>query len=665
MKPLSLPFWTLVLLLVPLGVSAANPPFKPTPGDRMLDDYFRQETARIADQTLAGIRTLDEWKSKRDGYRQELFEMLGLSPLPAKTDLKPVITGTIDQADFTVEKLHFQSLPGLYVTANLYLPKGQKKPAPAVLYVCGHSRVKTNGVSYGNKTSYQHHGIWFARNGYVCLIIDTVQLGELEGIHHGTYREGMWWWNSRGYSSAAAEAWNCIRSLDYLQARPEVDGSRIGVTGRSGGGAYSWWVAALDERIKAACPVAGITDLQNYVVDGCVEGHCDCMFTVNTYRWDYAKVAALVAPRPLMICNSDKDAIFPLEGVVRIHENVRKIYRLYGNTNDLALLITEGPHKDTQDLQVPVFRWFNRHLKGEESLVSMAAVKMFTPQQLKVFEKPPADERTTRIYETFVSLANPAAGPKREEAMTALREKTFRGWPQEAGGLNVKEVFSAERKGMRLVAYDFDSEQGVRLRCYAIHRADVLQPANIRVSTVDQAAWQEWLAAVKGPFGDLLAEELRGAGVVNDGDFEALLNVTIRSIGARDDVYVTFAPRGAGLTAMANEPKHLTQMRRRFMLLGQTLAGMQAWDVRRGVQALRSVEGFKAARVELGGAAAMDGVNVFAALFEPGVTSLQLVRPPRSDKEWPDFLNYARIVTPAQAVDLVRERTKVEIKSPE
>ena len=105
----------------------------------------------------------------------------------------------------------------------------------------------------------------------------------------------------RGYTPAGVEAWNCIRALDYLQSRKEVDGERIGVTGRSGGGAYSWWIAAIDERIKAAVPVAGITDLENHVVDGCVEGHCDCMYMVNTYRWDYAQVAALVAPRPLLL----------------------------------------------------------------------------------------------------------------------------------------------------------------------------------------------------------------------------------------------------------------------------------------------------------------------------------------------------------------------------
>ena len=270
----------------------------------------------------------------------------------------------------------------------------------------------------------------------------------------------MWWWNSRGYTPAGVEAWNCVRALDYLETRKEVDPNRIGVTGRSGGGAYSWWIAAIDERIKAAVPVAGITDLQNHVVDGCVEGHCDCMFIVNTYRWDYPMVAALVAPRPLLISNSDKDTIFPLDGVLRVHEKVRRIYRLYGAEKNLGLQITEGPHKDTQELRIHAFVWFNRFLKGEDPLISDAAVPLFEPQQLRVFAKLPADQINTKIQETFVPLASQCAVPQSKEQWTAmrdgwmkaLREKVFRGWPSEAeaGPLEVDHVFTAEEDGVRL-----------------------------------------------------------------------------------------------------------------------------------------------------------------------------------------------------------------------
>jgi dienelactone hydrolase len=132
----------------------------------------------------------------------------------------------------------------LYVTANLYLPKKATFPAPAVLYVCGHANTVVDKVSYGSKVNYQHHPAWFAEHGYVCLILDTLELGEIQGIHHGTYNQKMWWWQTLGYTPAGIECWNAMRALDYLETRKEVDAKRIGVTGRSGGGATSWWLAA-------------------------------------------------------------------------------------------------------------------------------------------------------------------------------------------------------------------------------------------------------------------------------------------------------------------------------------------------------------------------------------------------------------------------------------
>lgn len=282
----------LIVLLQAQAVPAAEKDSQPSEGDRLVKEYFASETAKLSEAAFAEIETLEDWTEQREKYRREMNEMFGLDPMPAKTDLNAVITGELQSEEFTVEKLHFQSMPGLYVTANLYRPKNVTEPLPAILYVCGHGRVKVDGISYGNKATYQHHGSWFARNGYVCMIVDTIQLGEIEGMHHGTYRYGKWWWNNRGYTPAGVEAWNAIRAIDYLQSRDDVDGERIGVTGRSGGGASSWWAAALDERVKVAVPVAGITTLYNHIVDGCVEGHCDCMYMVNTYRWDYAKLAA-------------------------------------------------------------------------------------------------------------------------------------------------------------------------------------------------------------------------------------------------------------------------------------------------------------------------------------------------------------------------------------
>ncbi|HEV3083365.1 MAG TPA: prolyl oligopeptidase family serine peptidase [Gemmataceae bacterium] len=129
----------------------------------------------------------------------------------------------------------------------------------------------------------------------------------VKGIDKGIAHEVRILWDN-GVETTESECWNAMRALDYLQSRPEVDPKRIGITGRSGGGATSWWVGAADERVQCIIPVAGIADLQAHLVEGVapryrqgvISGHCDCMYFVNTYRWDFQLVAALCAPRPLL-----------------------------------------------------------------------------------------------------------------------------------------------------------------------------------------------------------------------------------------------------------------------------------------------------------------------------------------------------------------------------
>jgi hypothetical protein len=623
-------------------------------GDQMLADYFRKETAAIASRCLEDVKTVDDWNNKKTEYRRELFEMLGLWPVPEKTELHAIVTGKIDSEEFTVEKLHFQSRPHLYVTANLYLPKGLTKPAPAILYVCGHSHMKKNGVSFGNKTGYQHHGEWFARNGYVCMIIDTVELGEIEGVHHGSYNLGMWWWQSRGYTPAGVEAWSGIRALDYLCTRPEVDPTRIGITGRSGGGAYSWYIAALDERVKVAAPVAGITDLQNHVVDGCVEGHCDCMYLDNTYRWDYPQVAALISPRPLLIGNSDKDTIFPLDGVYRLHEQVRRIYKLQGAEKNLGLLITEGPHKDTQDLQVPVFRWFNRFLKSEAAPIDKVATSFFEPRQLRVFDQLPTDQINTKIQETFVPGAAAPLIPhsqdewnrQRDNWLAKLREKTFAGWPSENSPAQVKEVLSVWRDGVKLRAFDMTTQHDVRLRLYVTEPTG--RHTRVILSVMDEPEWEEWLGKMRSSFADGLRDEPSAA--VKAGGVDSIR----KRMEDESAAIAWFAPRGVGMSRFTADVKKRNGVLRRFALLGQTLDGMRVWDVRQAVNTIG-----QPLSIEASGRFA--GIALYAALFEPKVAELDLHDLPASHRNGPELLNVLQILDMPQALAIAASQARVRV----
>ena len=648
-------------------LAAEQPKLDTSRGDQMIAEYFRLETERLEDACLTDSISLEQWKVQREQYRRELLEMLGLDPLPERTDLQATVTGRTEHEEFVVERLHFQSKPGLYVTGNLYLPRNIEGRVPAVLYVCGHGASKKDGVSFGNKVTYQHHGGWFARHGYVCLTIDTLQMGEIEGIHHGTYRYNMWWWLNRGYTPAGVEAWNCVRALDYLQTRPEVDPERLGVTGRSGGGAYSWWIAAIDERIKVAVPVAGITDLRNHVVDGVVEGHCDCMFKVNTYLWDYPLVAALIAPRPLLLTNTDRDGIFPLDGVVRTYEKTRKIYELYKARDQLGLHMTAGPHRDTQELQTGAFLWFQRHLNNDTNPIEKTAVKFFEPEQLKVFDQLPEDQRNTEIHESFVPLAEPpqvpadtaAWQPMRDAWRTALLEKSFRAWPAEACELDAAQAFTAERDGLRLTAWDYTSQAAIRLRLYLVHRPGLDKAESVTLHVLDDPAWNEFLAALRPAFeAELAGETLPPAD-------EAALGRMAETLRNSSRVLAYIAPRGVGPTAWDQSDRKQIQHRRRFYLLGQTLDGMRVWDVRRAIQALRSIERTSAAPVSLDSRRTAAGVALYAALFEPDVRRLDLFELPPSHRDGPYLLNVRRYLDLPQTVAMVAEHSDVVIHQPD
>ena len=653
---LAVAFFATALLL---DAQSAKPVKTSAPGDAMLADYFRNETAVLSERCLADIQSREDWESKRAEYRRQLQEMLGLWPMPERTDLKPVVTGKLEHDEFTVEKIFFQASPGLYCTANLFVPKNLTKPAPTILYECGHYRLVTNGISYGNKATYQVDGAWFARNGYVCLVLDTLLAGEIQGLHTGTRDRGMWWWNSRGYTPAGVEAWFGIRALDYLCTRPEVDTNRFGITGHSGGGAYSWTVTALDDRIKVAAPLAGMADIQSHIGDGVIDSHCDCNFFINLYRWDSPQLAALAAPRPLLIGGTDRDPLFHLDSTLRVHGKLRRLYELYGATNKLGLALAPGPHDEVPELQLAVLRWFNRFLKGEEKPVEIAAKKFFTLEQVRVFQTLPADAINTNIAETFVPFAKPEK-KSADELRALLREKVFAGWPEQNVPLETKKILSVQRGDLRLSAWEFTSQQNVPLRIYLVE--DTTTNADmVELNILDENSPPMWLHALRAGFGVALADE--------PAKTDMIQNIVSPLVGLQGRLRSSHsalgwvAPRGVGLTTFSGDEKALTRIRRRFMLLGQTLDGMRVWDIRRAIQAVHYVREDDHAKLELRADGNMAVNALYASLFEPNVRQLDLTHLPKSHTEGPDYLGVLKICDIPQVLGTEAQQATVLLDS--
>ncbi len=320
-------------------------------------DYLSKVASNITNNSISDINHLKDWEAVRDQRHQEFLEMMGLQDMPfngVRSPLNVTKTGVIQKDGYRIEKLYYESLPGLYVPANLYIPDGVKKPVPAILYVCGHS--------FTQKHHYQAHVKNFAQNGFVCLIIETIQRGEVVGKHHGPGSAGMGWfnWYSRGYNPGGVEIWNGIRGLDLLSELPEVDMENIGVTGISGGGSQSWYLAAADTRIKATAAVAGASSLEGQICQRTIDDHCDCMMPINTYSIDFSDVGALIAPRSFMIAQPTQDLYYSIEAVHTLYDKIKPIYSFYKKPQNIIMEDATGGHSyGSQEELRPLFCHFS------------------------------------------------------------------------------------------------------------------------------------------------------------------------------------------------------------------------------------------------------------------------------------------------------------------
>lgn len=614
-----------------------GPPDRDAPGDPMIQEYLAREAARLDAGLLDDVKTQEDWEKLRARWKEEYFYMLGLWPLPEKTPLAPQVTGTIEGDGYTVELLHYQSRPRLYVTGNLYRPARVKEGErlPAVFYVCGHSNMGRNG----NKTAYQSHGIWFARHGYVCLVVDSLQLGEIAAIHHGTYREGRWWWHSRGYTSAGVECFNGVRGIDYLSSRPDVDPERIAVTGISGGGAATFWIAAADERVKAAVPVSGMADLESYVGNRVINGHCDCMFLYNTFQWPWTRIAALVAPRALLFTNSDDDKIFPMDANDRVINRLERVYSLYGRSDYVDAMVSVGGHAYRRDLRQAAYRFINTHLKDDPREVADSEADLATgegkqrkypiePERLRVFPQDsdiPKDELNTKIDEHFVPVAKvdlPGEGKSAEwqAALKAeLRRVTFRPFPERVPPAELAEQAGPDDARLR-------TEPGIEV---GLQRAAVFKPPEMP----DRVVLAVRNADAAGPCPEFVH----------------------RTHEAGDLTYV-LAPRGVDATRWTrkNPPNYVE---RSHVLLGRTVDGGRVWDVIAAARYLRAKhEGRLPVYVCGEGAGAV--LAAYAALWEPEIAGAVLVRPPLShvDPAAPPLLNVLRVCDVPEVLGMLAPR---------
>src|SRR5262249_38103240 len=252
-------------------------------------------------------------------------------------------------------------------------------------------------------------GAWSAPHGYARRVLDTLEFGELAGIHHGTPSLNLWNWLSLGYTPAGVEVWNAVRALDYLETRREVDMKRIGLTGISGGGAMTWYTAAVDDRIAVAAPSCSTFTYGSQADHWLAYGQCGCIYYHNTYGWDFTMLVPLNAPPSLIILSGKKDTIFPPDGYHAVYERAKKVYDLYagGNSERIREVDEAVPHSDSPLLLLEARQWMQRWLKNDPTPLAREekpALPAEKPEDLACFTASPSDAINDRIHDQFIAL---------------------------------------------------------------------------------------------------------------------------------------------------------------------------------------------------------------------------------------------------------------------
>ena len=293
----------------------------------------------------------EAWEEYAEGLRRRILISSGLWPLPKRTALNPHVEVVAEHADYIVEKVYFESRPGVLVTGNLYRPPGDG-PFPGV--ACPHGHWKTGRLEDTELGCIAARCITFARMGMAAFSYDMVgYVDSLQFPDHGWVddREFLW-----GIHSFAFQLWNSMRVVDFLESLPYVDGENLACTGASGGGTQTFALMAVEPRIKAAAPVNMISHT--------MQGGCTCE-NAPLLRFDASnmEIGALMAPRPLMMVSATGDWTKKTPEVE--YPAIRGIFDLYGAADRVASQQIDAPHNYNKASREAVYRFFGKWVLNE------------------------------------------------------------------------------------------------------------------------------------------------------------------------------------------------------------------------------------------------------------------------------------------------------------
>jgi predicted alpha/beta-hydrolase family hydrolase len=339
--------------------------------------YTEEEGARQLQDVLLRVNSLADWTSRADLIRKNLAKGMDLESLPKRTPLNPHYRNKQEMDGYTIESVVFESVPGFYVTGNLYKPSGKikNKSLPVILCTHGHSSDLVSGGRFSK--NMQARCAALAKMGAIVFAYDMIGYGESVQLKH-TFEKAM-----------QVQTWNSMRVIDFLLTLKEADSARIAITGESGGGTQTFMLTALDDRIKVSVPVV--------MVSAHFFGGCTCESGMPVHRmgdtvFSNVQIACLAAPRPMLLISDGADWTKNTEKVE--YPFVKRIYELYnkGSLVENVHLANEkhdyGPSK-----RLAAYQFLAKHLnldltkiKDSSGNIDDATLPVLTREALTYFK---------------------------------------------------------------------------------------------------------------------------------------------------------------------------------------------------------------------------------------------------------------------------------------
>ena len=372
-------------------------------------------------ESISMLRTQEDWTERQQLVKNKLMESVG--PFPPKTNLNPVITKRIKKEGYSVEKMYFESMPGVKVTAAFFIPQGKKRELPTIIYCSGHSDL-------GFRSDiYQHVILNLVKKGFAVFAFDPYGQGErLQYFDQtqGKSRFGPTQEHSypgaqlfiNGASTAKYMIWDGIRAVDYLLTRKEVDPDRIGITGRSGGGTQSSHIAAFDERIKAAAPECYITTMEYQLKSGGPQDAEQNFPKGIQLGLDHADLLEVRAPKPTLLITTTRD-IFSIQGARDTYEEAKLAYKAFDMSENLLMVEDNAGHQSTIKNREAIYAFFQKHLDNPGNSKD-EDVTIFPVEELYVTA---TGQLSTSVGSKFLFDVNSTLTERNKEVLNGERSK--------------------------------------------------------------------------------------------------------------------------------------------------------------------------------------------------------------------------------------------------